>query len=60
MIWSMEGVHESSAAPADVFRYYVDPATWGQLGSQHGLGSRIGAARARIDGAGKGAELALA
>jgi uncharacterized protein YndB with AHSA1/START domain len=30
MSWSMEGVHESSAAPADVFRYYVDPATWGR------------------------------
>ena len=30
MSWSMEGVHESSAAPADVFRYYAKPATWGQ------------------------------
>jgi uncharacterized protein YndB with AHSA1/START domain len=30
MSWSMQGVHESPAAPADVFRYYVDPATWGR------------------------------
>ncbi len=26
----MEGVQELSAAPADIFRYYADPSTWGQ------------------------------
>lgn len=29
MTWSMENVHEAAVAPADVFRYYADPATWG-------------------------------
>ena len=30
MSWSMESTHESAVAPAEVFRYYADPATWGQ------------------------------
>jgi uncharacterized protein YndB with AHSA1/START domain len=30
MSWSMESTHESAVAPGDVFRYYADPATWGQ------------------------------
>jgi hypothetical protein len=30
MSWSMESVHEAAVAPADVFRFYVEPATWGQ------------------------------
>lgn len=29
MTWSMENVHEAAVAPADVFRYYASPATWG-------------------------------
>ncbi len=29
MTWSMENAHEAAVAPADVFRYYADPATWG-------------------------------
>ena len=29
MSWSMESRHEAAVAPADVFRYYADPATWG-------------------------------
>jgi hypothetical protein len=30
MTWSMEDTHEAAVAPADVFRFYADPATWGQ------------------------------
>ena len=30
MSWSMENTHEAPVAPADVFRYYADPATWGR------------------------------
>jgi hypothetical protein len=30
MTWSMESTHEAAVAPADVFRYYADPATWGR------------------------------
>ncbi len=26
----MESVHEAAVAPADVFRYYADPTTWGE------------------------------
>ena len=29
MSWSMESTHEAVVAPADVFRFYADPATWG-------------------------------
>ena len=29
MTWSMENVYEAAVAPADVFRFYADPATWG-------------------------------
>jgi hypothetical protein len=29
MTWSMESTHEAAVAPADVFRSYADPATWG-------------------------------
>ena len=30
MTWSMENVYEAAVAPADVFRYYEDPASWGE------------------------------
>jgi hypothetical protein len=30
MSWSMESTHEAAVAPADVFRYYADPTTWGR------------------------------
>ena len=30
MSWSMESTLEAAVAPADVFRYYADPTTWGQ------------------------------
>ena len=29
MTWSMESTYEAAVAPADVFRSYADPATWG-------------------------------
>jgi hypothetical protein len=29
MTWSMESVHEAAVVPADVYRYYADPSTWG-------------------------------
>jgi len=30
MTWSMQDTHEAAVEPADVFRLYTDPATWGQ------------------------------
>ena len=30
MSWSMESTHDAVVASADVFRYYADPATWGE------------------------------
>jgi hypothetical protein len=30
MSWSMDSTHEAAVAPADVFRYYADPASWGE------------------------------
>jgi hypothetical protein len=32
MDWSIESVREAALTPADVFRFYVDPATWGTWG----------------------------
>lgn len=30
MTWSMESVHEADVEPADVYRWYADPSTWGR------------------------------
>jgi len=31
-MWTIESVREAAAAPADVFRLYVDPSTWSEWG----------------------------
>jgi hypothetical protein len=30
MSWSMESMHDAAVGAADVYRYYADPATWGE------------------------------
>lgn len=32
MTWSIESVREAPLTPSDVFRFYVDPTTWGRWG----------------------------
>lgn len=32
MSWSMHNTREARLAPGDVFRFYVDPSTWGRWG----------------------------
>jgi hypothetical protein len=32
MTWAIEATAEAPLSPAEVFAYYVDPATWGQWG----------------------------
>jgi Polyketide cyclase / dehydrase and lipid transport len=30
--WSIESVREAALTPAEIFRFYVDPSTWGEWG----------------------------
>jgi uncharacterized protein YndB with AHSA1/START domain len=52
MTWSMESVHEAAVAPADVYRYYADPATWGEWAHNTAWGRAL-------DAMGPGARVAV-
>jgi Polyketide cyclase / dehydrase and lipid transport len=30
--WSIESVHEAALTPSQIFRFYIDPSTWGSWG----------------------------